>query len=47
LQQPEGIEIDEKLNDRLGMAKDYRNIGVVYDNQGNYDHALQNHNKSL
>ena len=39
-------EIDESLNDKVGMAKDYTNIGIVYYNLGEYHKALDYHNKA-
>jgi tetratricopeptide (TPR) repeat protein len=41
------LAINEELQDKGGMAKDYGNIGSVLYRQGNYDQALQYHYKSL
>ena len=42
------LETNEDLNDRVGMAKDYNNIGTVYFSiMGNYQQALDYHNKAL
>ena len=41
------LAIDEKMNNRVGMAKGYMNIGNVLTYQGNYDQALEYHNKAL
>ena len=41
------IEIDQELNDKVGLAKDYNNIGAVLSNTGNYTEALNYHKKSL
>ena len=41
------LEIDEELNDRVGMAKNYNNIGLVYYGKGQYDDALTYYNKAL
>jgi tetratricopeptide (TPR) repeat protein len=35
------------MNDRVGMAGDYKNIGVVLDHMGKYQEALESHNKAL
>ncbi|MDF0682657.1 MAG: tetratricopeptide repeat protein, partial [Candidatus Nitrosocosmicus sp.] len=39
-------EIHESLNDRLGMSRDYNNIGLVYSDLGDYPKALEYHNKA-
>jgi tetratricopeptide (TPR) repeat protein len=41
------LAINEHLQDRVGMAKDYGNIGNVLHERGNYDQALEYHKKSL
>ena len=40
-------EIDESLDDKMGMAKDYSNIGIVYYYKGDYPKALEYHTKAL
>jgi tetratricopeptide (TPR) repeat protein len=39
--------IDEELNDRVGLTKDHKNIGVVLYYIGKYQEALDSHNKAL
>ena len=39
--------IDEGLNDRQGLAGDYRNIGNVLGTMGNLQEALDSHNKAM
>jgi tetratricopeptide (TPR) repeat protein len=41
------LSIDEELNDKIAMAKDYNNIGLVLHYQGNFDLALQYYKKAL
>jgi tetratricopeptide (TPR) repeat protein len=41
------MQIHEDLNDRLGMAKDYNNIGLVYSDMGNYKEALKSFSDAL
>jgi tetratricopeptide (TPR) repeat protein len=41
------LAIDEDLNDRVGMARDYTNIGNTLSDMGNYQQALVSHNKAL
>jgi Flp pilus assembly protein TadD len=41
------LEIYRNLNDEEGESKALNNIGVIYQNQGNYDKALEYYNKSL
>ena len=41
------LEIHEDLNDRVGMGRDYANIGNGLKNMGNYQQALDYHNKAL
>jgi len=35
------LAIDTELNDRVGLAADYGNIGVVYYKMYNYDQSLE------
>ena len=41
------LEIDEGLNDRVSMARDYWSIGDVYSNTGDHDKALELRTKAL
>jgi tetratricopeptide (TPR) repeat protein len=41
------LDLHKKLNDRVGMAGDYKDIGLVLWNMGNYKEALDYHNKAL
>ena len=41
------LAINEELNDRVGLANDYSNIGNVLRNMGKYQEALDSHNKAL
>ena len=41
------LEIDEELNDRLGMAINYARIGEVYRDKGLYEEAINYHKKAL
>ena len=41
------LEIDEGLDHRVGMAKDYNNIGLVPSGMGNSQEALDYHKKAL
>ena len=41
------LTIDEELNERVGIARDYTSIGIVLRNIGNYQDALQSYNKAV
>ena len=41
------LEIHQALEDRVGMAKVYTYMGLVYHNKGQMDDALQYHKKAL
>ena len=41
------LGIHEELNDTVGMAGDYKNIGIVLWNMGRLEEALDNHNKAV
>jgi tetratricopeptide (TPR) repeat protein len=41
------IGVHEKLNDRVGLASDYKNIGNVLRGMGRYQEALDSHNNAL
>lgn len=41
------LDIHIPLNDRVGLAKDYKNIGNVLGNMGKIQEAIESHNKAL
>jgi tetratricopeptide (TPR) repeat protein len=41
------IDIYDRVDNRVGLAGGYGNIGIVYRNMGNYEQALNYHNKAL
>jgi tetratricopeptide (TPR) repeat protein len=41
------LKIHEELNDRVGLTKDYTNIGVVLRKMGKYPEALDSYNNAL
>jgi tetratricopeptide (TPR) repeat protein len=41
------LEIHTSLDDRVGMAADSNNIGLVFYNKDNTDEALDYHKKAL
>ena len=41
------LRISKIIDDRVGLARDYGNIGVVYYKMGNYPQALEYYNKAL
>jgi len=41
------IKITEELGDKIGTARTYNNIGLIYDDQGKYPNALKYYHKSL
>jgi tetratricopeptide (TPR) repeat protein len=41
------LKFHEELNDRVGMARDYMNIGNVLGHLYNYQEALDSHDKAL
>ena len=45
--QKKALEIHTELNDMVGMAADYNNIGIVLSNMGNSPDALTYHKKAL
>ena len=44
--QKKSLAIREELGNRVGMAQDYTRIGNVLSNLGNYQEALEYHNKA-
>jgi tetratricopeptide (TPR) repeat protein len=42
-----GIDICSRIGDRIGLAGDYKNIGVLYYDIGDYEQALEYYNKAL
>ena len=40
-------EINNRINNRIGLAIDYQNIGWLYSNMLDYEKALEYHEKSL
>jgi tetratricopeptide (TPR) repeat protein len=47
IQFKKSLEIEEKLNNKLGLAINYHNIGYAEEGNGNLDAALANYEKSL
>ena len=45
--QKKALAIHEELNDKVGMAGDYTNIGNVLSIMGNHKEALESFSKSL
>ena len=43
----QGLALAQNLSFKKGMAASYNNIGIIYERQGNYPLALQNHFTSL
>jgi serine phosphatase RsbU (regulator of sigma subunit) len=40
-------KLAEKIDSKIGLAKAYHNMGLIYNNQANYTLAIEYHNKAL